>query len=347
LEKIEMKKTLVAIAAMAAVTGAMADATIYGTLEQTYTSGSTSTDGVLSSKTTSIGEYQMGTSLIGFKGSEDLGSGMKASYLYEMGMNLQTSATAPLNRQAYVGLSGGFGALRIGKQYSSSFNNLVSADPGGATSAPGALWVAVNVSNNGSESPLRQDSGIQYDLPTIASGLKITLTKVVAGHDTSDAGSKVGDSQGYALNYASGPLNVGYTADSTKSQNIMFGTATTVVTAVDGTSTKQNTLAAGYDLGMAKVSYSDAKVMNNGAGIKASMFALSAPVGGANLFVSSSTGKIITTSESKLKGMQYGFNYALSKRTVAYYHAGKTTVTTSSNSQTSIKGYGIGIHHSF
>ena len=341
-----MKKTLVALAAISAVTAAMADVTIYGTIEQTYKSASQSTDGVLDSKSTSIGEYQMGTSLIGFKGSEDMGSGMKASFLYEMGINAQTSATAPLNRQAYVGLSGGFGALRIGKQYSSSFNNLVSADPGGATGAPGALYLAVNVSNNGSESPLRQDSAIQYDLPTIASGLKITLTKVVAGHDTADGGSKVGDSQGYAFNYASGPFNVGYTSDSTKSQDIMFGTST-MVAAVDGTSTKQNTLAAGYDLGMAKVSYSDAKVMNNGEGIKASMFALSAPVGGANLFVSSSTGKIITTSETKLKGMQYGLNYALSKRTVAYYHAGKTTVTDSSNSQIAIKGYGIGIHHSF
>ncbi len=342
-----MKKTLVAVAAMAAVTGAMAQATIYGTIEQTYTSGSISTDGVTSSKTTSIGEYQMGTSLIGFKGSEDLGSGMKASYLYEMGINAQTSMAAPLNRQAFVGLSGGFGAVRIGKQYSSSFINLVSADPGGATGAPGALYLAVNTSNNGAESPLRQDSGIQYDLPSIAPGLKITLTKVVAGHNTSDSGSKVGDSQGFAINYASGPLNVGYTSDSTKSQDIAFGSFGTQVTAVDGTSTKQTTLAAGYDLGMAKVTYSDAKVMNNGQGIKASMFALSAPVGAASLFLSSSTGKVLTTSETKLKGMQYGVNYPMSKRTVAYYHAGNTTITNASNSQTKIKGFGIGIHHSF
>ena len=340
-----MKKTLVAVAAMAAVTGAMANATIYGVIEQTYTSASQSTMGVMDSKSTSIGEYQMGSSLIGFKGEEDI-DGLKASFLYEMGINVQTSMAAPLNRQAYVGLSGGFGALRIGKQYSSSFNNLVSADPGGATSATGALYLAVNVSNNGSESPLRQDKGIQYDLPTLVGGLKVTLTKVVAGHDTADGGSKVGDSQGLAISYASGPLNVGLTSDTTKSQNIMFG-ANAVVTAKDGTSTKQNTLAAGYDLGLAKVTYSDAKVMNNGKGIKASMFALSAPVGKASLFVSSSTGKLVQTTVTKLKGMQYGVNYLMSKRTVAYYHAGNTTITNSSNSQTKIKGYGLGIHHSF
>ena len=120
-----------------------------------------------------------------------------------------------------------------------------------------------------------------------------------------------------------------------------------MVTAKDGTSTKQNTLAAGYDLGMAKVTYSDAKVMNTGKGIKASMFAISAPVGAASLFVSSSTGKLIATTETKLKGMQYGVNYPMSKRTVAYYHAGNTTLTNSSNSSTKIKGYGLGIHHSF
>jgi predicted porin len=342
-----MKKTLVAVAAMAAVTGAMAQATIYGVIEQTYTSGSTSVGGVTSSKTTSIGEYQMGSSLIGFKGSEDLGSGMNASYLYEMGVNAQTSMSAPLNRQAYVGLSGGFGALRIGKQYSASFNNLVSSDPGGATGAPGALYLAVNTSNNGAESPLRQDSGIQYDLPTLVSGVKIGVTKVFAGHNTSDGGSKVGDSQGVAINYASGPLYVGYTTDSTKSQNINLG-AVPLVAAKDGTTTKQTTLAAGYNLGMAKVTYSDAKVKNSGSGIKASMFALSVPVDAASLFVSSSTGKAnVTTVETKLKGMQYGLNYAMSKRTVAYYHAGNTTLTTASNIQTKIKGFGLGIHHSF
>jgi len=340
-----MKKTLVAIAAVAAVSGAMANATIYGNIDQVYQKSTTTVDGDTTASTAKTGAYQMGQSFLGFKGEEDLGSGLKASFLYEFGLQTETTA-APTNRQSYVGLSGGFGAVRIGKQYSSSFNALVGSDPLGATGGAGALYLAVNTSNNGTESPLRQDNAIQYDLPAFVPGLKATVTKVFAGHDTADGTSKVGDSQGIALSYTVGALNVGYTTDSTKSQDINVG-ATTVVTATDGTNTKQTTLVAGYDLGMAKVTYSDAKVSNGGEGVKATMYGIAVPLGAATLVASSSTGKIfLDAGNTKLKGMQYGVNYAMSKRTVAYWHAGNSTATDSSDSVTKVKGYGIGIHHS-
>ena len=122
-----MKKTLVAVAAMAVVTGAMAQATIYGTLEQTYNKSTDTLNGTVISNKTGIGEYQTGGSLIGFKGSEDLGSGMKASYLYEMGVNLQTSASTYTNRKAFVGLSGGFGSVRLGKPSTLVMLDLITA----------------------------------------------------------------------------------------------------------------------------------------------------------------------------------------------------------------------------
>ena len=323
----------------------MAQATIYGNIDQVYQTSTTTVDGTVGAKTTSMGAYQMGQSLLGFKGEEDMGNGMKASFLYEFGLSTNTSAT-PTNRQSYVGLSGGFGAVRIGKQYSSSFNNLVGADPLGATGGAGALYLAVNTSNNGTESPLRQDNAIQYDLPTLAAGFKVTLTKVVAGHDTADGTSKVGDSQGIAITYANGPLNVGYTTDSTKSQDIYLGSLDTI-TVTDGTTTKQTTYAAGYDLGSAKITYSNAKVVNDGSGTKATLFGIAVPMGAATLLATSSTGKWMNGTETKLKGMQYGVNYAMSKRTVAYWHAGNASFTDASDSVTKVKGYGIGIHHSF
>jgi predicted porin len=335
-----------------------ADATIYGNIDQVYQTSTTTANGVNTSKVTKMGSYQMGDSFLGFKGEEDLGGGMKASYLYEFGLKTETSAT-PTNRQSYVGLSGGFGALRIGRQYSSSFNNLVGADPLGATGGAGALYLGVNTSNvAGADSPLRQDKAIQYDLPTFAPGLKLTLTKVVAGADTAKTtdptyrgGTKAGDSQGVAISYTTGALNVGYTTDSTKSQDInySFGGITALtgaVAAANGSTTKQTTLAAGYDLGMAKISYSDAKVMNDGKGIKATLYGISVPVGAATLLATSSTGKLDLATDIKLKGMQYGVNYALSKRTVAYWHAGNATASQGAD-EAKVKGYGIGIHHSF
>jgi predicted porin len=120
------------------------------------------------------------------------------------------------------------------------------------------------------------------------------------------------------------------------------------VDAAASSTTKLTTFAAGYDLGMAKLTYSDAKIMNAGRGVKASMTGIAVPVGATTLMITSSTGKAdALAGETKLKGMQYGGNYALSKRTVAYLHINNSTSTTKANVATKNNGYGLGIHHSF
>jgi predicted porin len=382
LEKIEMKKTLVAVAAMAVVTGAFAQATIYGTLEQTYNKTTDAVNGSTISTKTGIGEYQMGSSLIGIKGSEDMTNGIKASYLYEFGISAQTSAT-PINRQAFVGLSGGFGSLRIGKQYSAGFLNAVAADPGGATGATGALYLAPMTGYNGSEAPLRQDQAVQFDLPSFVPGLGITLTKVWGGKNsaltnasvTSETnGVKTGDGAGWAIKYNSGPLYVGLTSDTVTNVGINFGmqdnavgqstvaalaaTAANLTAASSTNKNKLTTATATYDLGMAKVGYNQTKMAVGAEFLKASMTSVSVPFGATNVFYSSSSGSgnatsgtyAITLNNYSLKGSQYGINHAMSKRTVAYIHAGRTTLDAPSASTVilrKINSYGIGIHHSF
>jgi len=381
-----MKKPLVAVAAMAAVTGAMAQATIYGTIEQTYNKSTTTLNGTTISQKSGIGEYQMGTSLIGFKGSEDMDNGIKASYLYEMGISAQTTAS-PINRQAFVGLSGGFGAVRIGKQYSQGFLNAVTADPGGATGATGALYLAPMTGYNGSEAPLRQDQAIQFDLPSFVPGLGITITKVWGGKNTAALGAgdntsgtdgvKTGDGTGWAIKYNTGPLYVGFTSDSVTNTGINFGynddaiaqtltdaaVPATVNNLTAGSSTSKNKLSTAtitYDLGIAKVGYNQTKMAVGAEFLKASMTSVSVPLGAVTAFYSSSSGDINSTSGvdasggdtsvgvASLKGTQYGANYALSKRTVAYIHAGRLTADlTDLGAIKKVNNYGIGIHHSF
>ena len=142
---------------MAAVTGAMAQATIYGNIDQAYTKSRTTAAGTQTSSTTKMTSYQMGGSQIGVKGEEDLGSGLKASFLQELNVLTDTDTGAVGTRQAYVGLSGGFGAVRIGKQYSNAFGNLISSDPFGATGGTGALYVVNLLLSNGAggDNPLR------------------------------------------------------------------------------------------------------------------------------------------------------------------------------------------------
>jgi len=347
LEKIEMKKTLVALAAISAVTGAMAQATLYGNIDQAYVKSTTTVAGEQTANTTGIASYQMGGSQIGVKGEEDLGGGMKASFLHEMGVTSDVNST-PTTRQAYVGLSGGFGALRIGKQYSNAFGNLISSDPFGATGGTGALYVGqILLGNQGTsgDNPLRQDKAIQYDLPSFAPGLRIGLTKVASGTDTTDGSvAKTGDSTGYGVAYASGPFNIGFTSDSITAQEIAA-----VGDAVDdGSKTKLRTLAAGFDLGAAKVTFSDSRIMNDGQGVEVTMYAIAVPMGAATLMASQSNGKVVLTAgNTTLKGTQFGVNYALSKRTTAYWHANNSTSTTIANEVTKVKGYGIGLMHNF
>ena len=339
--------TLVAVAAMAAVTGAMANATIYGNIDQAYTKSSTTVNGVQTASSLGMSSYQMGSSQIGFKGEEDLGSGLKASFLHEMGVFTEQNGSV-LTRQAFVGLSGGFGAVRIGKQYSMAFFNLIGSDPFGATGGTGAGYVGnLLIGNQGTDgdNPLRQANATQYEAPTFIPGVRIGLTKVFAGANTGNGSlPKTADSTGYALLYTSGPLNAGFTSDSIKAQNI----AGAGVIAAASSTTKLTSFAAQYDLGVAKLSYSDGKIMNNGRGVKSSLTGISVPMGAATLMFTSSTGKANTTSgDTKLKGMQYGGNYALSKRTVAYLHINNSTSTTAANVATKVKGFGLGIHHSF
>jgi len=370
-----MKKTLVAVAAMAAVTGAMAQATIYGTIEQTYNKTTTTLDGSTISTKTGMGAYQMGQSFIGIKGSEDMSNGIKASYLYEFGLQSETSAT-PTNRQSFVGLSGGFGAVRLGKQYSAGFNNAIAADPGGATGATGALYLAPMTGYNGSEAPLRQDQAIQWDLPSFVPGLNVTITKVWGGANsapdnasssTETDGVKTGDGTGFAINYTSGPLYVGFTTDTVKNTGIAFGMNDDSVAAVAGTSaavaastntiiaaseTEKNKLTTStvtYDLGMAKVGYSKTKMSVGSESLSTSMTSISVPLGAVSVFYSSSNGDITsgaTTGTTSLKGSQYGINYPMSKRTVAYMHAGRLTADlTDLDMVKKVNNYGIGIHH--
>lgn len=58
----------------------------------------------------------------GLRGTEDLGGGLKAVFQMEAGLNIANGALGQgglaFGRQAYVGLAGPFGAVRLGRQYS-------------------------------------------------------------------------------------------------------------------------------------------------------------------------------------------------------------------------------------
>ena len=142
-----MKKSLIALAALAAVSGAaqaQSSITIYGIVDAGYSTktstaaGGTKGNAFLATgaaagtlhaqaatketKTSGIaGNGAESTSRLGFRGTEDLGGGLKANFVFETGVNpAESTISAWNNRQAFVGLEGGFGVMTVGTVYSAA-----------------------------------------------------------------------------------------------------------------------------------------------------------------------------------------------------------------------------------
>jgi predicted porin len=57
---------------------------------------------------------QSNSSILGFRGSEDLGGGLKAIFQFETGITQDVASAATFNRDTFVGLQGGFGQIKGG-----------------------------------------------------------------------------------------------------------------------------------------------------------------------------------------------------------------------------------------
>lgn len=110
-----MNKKLIALALTALPVAAMADVTIYGTIK-----GAVENDRTKGSA--SVNRVEDYGSRIGFKGSEDIGNGLKAIWQVESGVSIDGTTGSDGNksssgwggRQSFIGLSGGFGAVLLG-----------------------------------------------------------------------------------------------------------------------------------------------------------------------------------------------------------------------------------------
>ena len=157
-----MKKHLIAAAVAGALAvPAMAQVSISGNVEAGYASRDTSA--TVDQKDV---RHFVGTPGITFKGSEDLGGGMKASFQLTQDISTPDGGSSGDFEIATVSLSGGFGEIRLGRNHPSV------RDAGGAYRFFGdigrlASTKDANTFNSGSYTP----RGIQYTTPTI-SGVK-------------------------------------------------------------------------------------------------------------------------------------------------------------------------------
>ena len=125
-----MKKTLIALALTTLPVAAMAEVILYGQMKAGYETSSTKTSGE------SRGPYQNGIadygSRIGFKGSDDLGNGLKAIWQVESAIHLGNNdgkADGWANRDSFIGLQGDFGTVRAGRISNAMKANMDAVDP--------------------------------------------------------------------------------------------------------------------------------------------------------------------------------------------------------------------------
>jgi len=211
------------------------------------------------------------SSRLGFRGTEDLGGGLAASFWLEAPIKNDDGAegVATFARRSTVSLSGGFGEIRLGRDYTPTFKNNDVFDPLGTNGVGtnlihtaensfgtfGAPAASVgSISNVGSNNYVRASNTIGYFLPPNLGGFYGQVmygfaekTKYSPGLATPDVANtqRQGRYVGGRFGYANGPLDVA----------LAYGSSTVGDQFYVGTTTKVNTLnlGASYDLGPVKL----------------------------------------------------------------------------------------------
>ena len=302
-----MKKSLIALAVLAASGAAMAQSsvTLYGVLDTglTYSKGEESVYGM-----THVGGNV--NSRLGFRGVEDLGNGLKATFNLEAGMGVddgnnymdKDSNGMAFRRTSTVGLAGNFGEVRLGRMLTSSYLAVSRYDAFGDTGIGASLaW-------NGPQTGYapRTENAISYTSPNF-SGFKIGAEYGFGEKQ------KARDSRyfGMGATYDNGPLSLGLGYDRLNS-NTMDG----LLAASD---LKTVHLGGAYNFGVAKLLafYKQSKV-SNAPKFKTFGLGVSAPVGAAGEVRASYNNYKISDDNGKADQLSLGYVHNLSKRTALY-----------------------------
>jgi predicted porin len=223
-----MKKSLLALAVLGAFAGAasaQSSVTLFGVVDL---SANDIKNG--NRHTQSLQSNQLNSNRLGFRGIEDLGGGLKAGFWLEAGMSNESgvmggaSGTTPgtgssqiFGRRSTVSLFSPWGELRAGRDYDSSFWNLVYDDVNGANGLGQGLNL-VPLLGSGASSQARVNGSIQYFLPPNIGGL-YGQAGVSAPTNNTASGNPGTDGQKYyggRIGYAAGPFDVNASYGETK-----------------------------------------------------------------------------------------------------------------------------------
>jgi len=309
-----MKKTLIALAAVAATGAAFAQSTV--TLSGSMDIGIVRNG---TAGTTVLNAAGNGLNQLVFSGSEDLGGGLKANFMLAQRFNPANGNNDGTNagRRTFqgastVGLSGGFGNVRFGREIE-AFNDVNNwADPWGTVRAASIAFANGNASAGPDNADLGRTEGIHYNnnFGPLAIGVTVGLKDQTT---PARGGAPVGTKTFLSANavYAAGPLTV------------MGGVLRNRIND-DG-----YVLGVGYNLGVAnlKAAYTnvDGDVANAGYAnadkYKGYQLSADIPLGATTVSLGYLNDKTNGGASSYKVGL--GASYALSKRTSLIATLGK------------------------
>ena len=351
-----MKKSLIAIAALAAAGAAAAQSsvTMYGQVNTGYEYSKTdiTIGGVkTTTKTTGFQNDRVNTSRLGFKGEEALGNGLSATFALEMGFDSADGefAESAFNRIATVGLKGAFGEVRVGKDsgtmnsFDGSFKAIDRTDSLAAVAAYTAR--PTGLFYNGSFSGVNVSAAIGNDSERVKT----------AGVTTDKQDTAV---YGLGLGYNGGAWAVGAAFQHETAKGFGFDLEDEYNAKVTNYG-----VGASYDFTVAKLygQYKGGQYKNKlpaGGKYSYDQFAIgvSAPFGATTLSAEYGYNKAKETAATtgtvtKFKGNVFAVQaeYAFSKRTSLVARAGQVAnwKNKTTNDKSSTQEYTVGLRHKF
>lgn len=329
---------------------AQSNVTIYGVADAFLASYNGS-----GKRVTGVDSGGLNSSRLGFKGSEDLGNGLKAVFLYEFGtLKIDQGSNNGINstRQSYVGLSGGFGTVVGGRLQTPGYNAAVKYDAATAmiispvrVLTGQARGKTLSITSQGGQA--RQNNAVAYVSPKF-SGVTGTVAYAFGEQDGAPADEKRQGVAALGLDYDGGPLAVNYTYQQIDN----FGG--------DGAlDINEHFVGASYDLGVLRVVGSWQTRRDDQADTSDRFWNLGAvvPVGpSGKVHVAYAKARLDRADDAKAWSLAY--THTLSKRTALYggytrlgndgnQTFGLLNGITSSDPGRSVSALALGMRHTF
>ncbi len=175
-------------------------------------------------------EVAASASKLGFRGTEDLGGGLKAIWQIEQEIPLDVGGGVFADRPSFVGLSGGFGTIKLGRMNTvyrdiRAVRNFLGVGGGNFTGESSIIARPGFGTSSSGSFQLRQSNAVLYESPEFG-GVQFL---VMYSPDEAKTASKNADLVSYGVTYVAGPL---YLALAHEIHNDFFGGSRNVPTAI-------------------------------------------------------------------------------------------------------------------